>query len=103
MHEKVLLTDGRSPDSGDVSLLIGTMNLSPTSLTENRELALTLDQASGGPIIAAVQQTFDEDFAASLGRGDTDHPPAAKLPMRHSGPGCAGPFPASDAAERRPR
>jgi phosphatidylserine/phosphatidylglycerophosphate/cardiolipin synthase-like enzyme len=61
MHEKALVTDG---DSGD-ELLIGSMNLSPTSLTRNRELAFALDPTTGGPIIAAVESTFDKDFAST--------------------------------------
>jgi len=65
MHAKILVTDGNSGgDTGD-RVLIGSMNLSALSLTENRELALTLDSHTAGPIVAAIESTFDKDFAAT--------------------------------------
>jgi phosphatidylserine/phosphatidylglycerophosphate/cardiolipin synthase-like enzyme len=58
MHEKILLTD-------NVSLIIGSQNLSTTSLVENRELSLALDSAIAPDLISAVQSTFDADYAAA--------------------------------------
>jgi phosphatidylserine/phosphatidylglycerophosphate/cardiolipin synthase-like enzyme len=58
MHEKILLTD-------NTSLIIGSQNLSTTSLLENRELSLTLDTAIAPDLIAAVGSTFDADYAAA--------------------------------------
>jgi phosphatidylserine/phosphatidylglycerophosphate/cardiolipin synthase-like enzyme len=58
MHEKMLLTD-------DTSLIIGSQNLSTTSLLENRELSLSLDTASAPAVITAVRSTFDNDYAAA--------------------------------------
>lgn len=57
MHEKILLTDG-------TMLVIGSQNLSTTSLLENRELSLTLDTSLAPDLISAVAATFDADFAA---------------------------------------
>jgi cardiolipin synthase A/B len=54
IHEKVLLTDG--------NLIIGSHNLSTTSLIENRELSLQLDMATAPDVIAAVRATFDRDY-----------------------------------------
>jgi cardiolipin synthase A/B len=61
MHEKMLLTDR-------TSLIIGSQNLSTTSLVENRELSLALDTAVAAELIAAVQSTFDADYAAATAR-----------------------------------
>jgi len=58
IHEKVLLTD-------NTSLIIGSQNLSTTSLLENRELSLALDTAIAPDLIAAVESTFDADYAAA--------------------------------------
>jgi cardiolipin synthase A/B len=58
MHEKILLTD-------DTSLIIGSQNLSTTSLLENRELSLALDTATAPELIAALGSTFDADYAAA--------------------------------------
>jgi cardiolipin synthase A/B len=58
IHEKMLLTDG-------TSLIIGSQNLSTTSLVENRELSLALDTAIAPDLIAAVASTFDADYAAA--------------------------------------
>lgn len=58
MHEKVLLTD-------NTTLIIGSQNLSTTSLLENRELSLTLDIVIAPDLIAAVESTFDADYAAA--------------------------------------
>lgn len=58
MHEKMLLTDGSE-------LIIGSQNLSTTSLLENRELSLALDSATAPELIAAVASTFDADYAAA--------------------------------------
>ena len=46
-HEKILLTDNNA-------LLIGSQNLSTTSLLENRELSLALDIATAPDLIAAA-------------------------------------------------
>jgi len=61
IHEKVLLTD-------NTSLIIGSQNLSTTSLVENRELSLALDTAIAPELIAAVESTFDADYAAAPAR-----------------------------------
>jgi cardiolipin synthase A/B len=58
MHEKILLTDGDE-------LIIGSHNLSTPSLLENRELSLALDNATAPDLIAAVQATFNTDYAAA--------------------------------------
>lgn len=58
MHEKILLTD-------NTALIIGSQNLSTTSLVENRELSLALDTAIAPDLIAAVESTFDADYAAA--------------------------------------
>lgn len=55
MHEKVLLTD-------NTSLIIGSQNLTTASLLENRELSLQLDTSTAGPLVDAVQATFDNDY-----------------------------------------
>ncbi|MGA8251023.1 MAG: phospholipase D-like domain-containing protein [Mycobacterium sp.] len=57
MREKILLTD-------NTALIIGSQNLTTTSLLENRELSLALDTAIAPDLIAAVESTFDADFAA---------------------------------------
>jgi len=58
MHEKILLTD-------NTALIIGSQNLSTTSLVENRELSLALDTAVAPELITAVESTFDADYAAA--------------------------------------
>lgn len=57
MHEKILLTDS-------TMLVIGSQNLSTTSLVENRELSLALDMSTAPDVLAAVAATFDADFTA---------------------------------------
>jgi len=58
IHEKMLLTDNDS-------LIIGSQNLSTTSLIENRELSLALDTTIAPELISAVESTFDADYAAA--------------------------------------
>ena len=58
MHEKIVLTD-------HTTLIIGSQNLTTTSLLENRELSLVLDTAIAPELIAAVSSTFDADYAAA--------------------------------------
>ncbi len=58
IHEKMLLTD-------NTSLIIGSQNLSTTSLVENRELSLALDTAIAPELISAVESTFNADYAAA--------------------------------------
>src|SRR6516164_3931899 len=58
IHEKMLLTD-------NTSLIIGSQNLSTTSLVENRELSLGLDTAIAPELISAVESTFNADYAAA--------------------------------------
>ncbi|MBV8787012.1 MAG: hypothetical protein JOZ00_10025 [Mycobacterium sp.] len=58
MHEKILLTD-------NANLIIGSQNLSTTSLLENRELSLALDNGTAPGLVAAVEATFDADYAAA--------------------------------------
>ena len=48
MHEKILLTD-------NTALIIGSQNLTTTSLLENRELSLALDTATAPDLIATVE------------------------------------------------
>ena len=57
MHEKILLTDNNE-------LIIGSQNLTTTSLLENRELSLALDNAIAPDLVAAVSSTFYADYAA---------------------------------------
>ncbi|PBA42250.1 phospholipase D-like domain-containing protein [Mycobacterium avium] len=59
MHEKIVLVDG-------TFLIIGSHNLTTTSLIENRELSLQLDTASAPDVIAAVAATFDKDYRQAL-------------------------------------
>lgn len=58
MHEKILLTD-------NTNLIIGSQNLSTTSLLENRELSLALDTGIAPGVVAAVESTFNADYAAA--------------------------------------
>lgn len=58
MHEKLLLID-------DTTLVIGSHNLTTTSLLENRELSLTLTSTNAAPVLAAVKETFNNDFNAA--------------------------------------
>jgi cardiolipin synthase A/B len=58
IHEKMLLTD-------NTSLIIGSQNLSTTSLVENREVSLDLDTAIAPELISAVESTFNADYAAA--------------------------------------
>lgn len=55
IHEKAILTD-------NASLLIGSHNLSPTSLRENRELSTQLDSGAARDVVAAVHATFEHDY-----------------------------------------
>jgi HKD family nuclease len=47
------------------TLIIGSQNLTTTSLLENRELSLSLDTAIAPGVVAAVDSTFDADYAAA--------------------------------------
>jgi cardiolipin synthase A/B len=58
MHEKILLTD-------NTELIVGSQNLTTTSLLENRELSVALDSATAPALITAVASTFDADYAAA--------------------------------------
>jgi cardiolipin synthase A/B len=58
IHQKMLLTDG-------TSLIIGSQNLSTTSLIENRELSLALDTGIAPELINSVESTFEADYAAA--------------------------------------
>jgi cardiolipin synthase A/B len=58
IHQKMLLSD-------NTSLIIGSQNLSTTSLIENRELSLALDTAIAPQLISAVESTFEADYAAA--------------------------------------
>lgn len=58
IHEKMMLTD-------NTSLIIGSQNLSTTSLIENRELSLGLDTTIAPELISAVESTFNADYAAA--------------------------------------
>jgi cardiolipin synthase A/B len=58
MHEKMLLID-------DASLILGSQNLTTTSLVENRELSVALDTTSAAAVIDAVKSTFEKDYAAA--------------------------------------
>jgi phosphatidylserine/phosphatidylglycerophosphate/cardiolipin synthase-like enzyme len=58
MHEKLLLID-------DTTLILGSHNLTTTSLIENRELSITLTATNAAPVLAAVKTTFDNDFRSA--------------------------------------
>lgn len=58
MHEKMLLTNS-------TELLVGSHNLTPTSLTANRELSLQLDTTTAPDVIAAAHATFEHDYQQS--------------------------------------
>ena len=60
IHEKIILTD-------NTKLIIGSQNLTTTSLLENRELSLALDTETAPDVVAAVESTFDADYAAAPG------------------------------------
>lgn len=55
MHHKMLLVDGHH-------LIIGSHNLSATSLIDNRELSLQLDTTTAPDILATLAATFDNDY-----------------------------------------
>ena len=61
IHEKLVLDDhGTSRQS----LLIGSQNASWTSLDENRELGVVIDNGNGGTaVINGVNHTFGSDYA----------------------------------------
>lgn len=59
MHEKALLTD-------NTSLIVGSHNLSPTSLNDNRELSMQLDTATAPDVLSAVHATFDHDYQQAV-------------------------------------
>jgi len=52
-------------DTDYTAVIIGSQNLTTTSLLENRELSLALDSAIAPALIAAVGSTFDADYAAA--------------------------------------
>lgn len=54
-HEKMMLID-------KAVLILGSQNLSTTSLLENRELSLLLSTQTARPVIDAVASTFDNDY-----------------------------------------
>jgi hypothetical protein len=58
-------TRPRPQRGGARSLIIGSQNLTTTSLLENRELSLALDSAIAPTVIAAVSSTFDADYTAA--------------------------------------
>lgn len=58
VHEKMILIDR-------AVLIIGSQNLSTTSLLENRELSLLLTSQTAKPVIDAVAATFDNDYRHS--------------------------------------
>ena len=55
IHEKAILADS-------TDLLIGSHNLSSTSLRENRELSTQLDSSTAPDVVAAVHATFEHDY-----------------------------------------
>ena len=57
MHAKVILADGQ--------LVLGSQNLAPKSLLDNRELSLLLDTRTAPAVVTAVQHTFDTDFESA--------------------------------------
>lgn len=58
IHEKMILIDR-------AVLIIGSQNLSTTSLLQNRELSLLLTDQNAKPVIDAVAATFDNDYRQS--------------------------------------
>ncbi len=65
MHEKALLTG--------TSLIVGSQNLSTTSLLNNRELSMQLDAATAPDVIAAVHATFDHDYQQAAPAPTSSH------------------------------
>ena len=59
-----LWTGGRHV-AGRHRAALGSQNLSTTSLLENREWSLALDTATAPDLIAAVESTFDADYAVA--------------------------------------
>ncbi|WAJ48028.1 phospholipase D-like domain-containing protein (plasmid) [Mycobacterium sp. Aquia_216] len=59
MHEKLLLIDA-------AALIIGSHNLSPASLRDNRELSLRLDQSTAPSVLAAAASTFEHDYQQAV-------------------------------------
>lgn len=57
-HEKMILIDR-------TALIIGSQNMSTTSLLENRELSLLFTSQTANAIIDAVAATFDNDYRHS--------------------------------------
>lgn len=55
IHEKMILIDR-------AKLIIGSQNLSTTSLLENRELSLLLTNETAKAVLDAVAATFDHDY-----------------------------------------
>ncbi len=60
IHEKMILDDAGTPSA---SVLIGSQNASFTSLQDNRELSLLLNNGSTATLIKEVAATFTTDFA----------------------------------------
>lgn len=55
IHEKMILIDKNV-------LIIGSQNLSTTSLLDSRELSLLLTRQTAKPVIDAAAATFDNDY-----------------------------------------
>ena len=64
IHEKMILDDAGTPSA---SVLIGSQNASFTSLQDNRELSLLLNEDSAATLIKEVAATFTTDFAHARG------------------------------------
>lgn len=60
IHEKMILDDAGTPSE---SVLIGSQNASYTSLQDNRELSLLLNDGSAATLIKELAATFTTDFA----------------------------------------
>jgi len=65
MHLKTLRTDRQ--------LIIGSHNLSKTSLLDNRELSLQLDDIAAPDILSATAATFDRDYQQALPAAVSTH------------------------------
>lgn len=62
IHEKLILVDASTPHA---TLLIGSQNISTSSLDYNRELSIELTHANAAAILDAVADTFRSDLAGA--------------------------------------
>lgn len=76
MHQKLILVDDQ--------LVLGSQNLAPRSLANNRELSLHLTEGDAPELIATVRATFDRDYQHALPIGTPNDSAAGLEPgARH--------------------